>query len=175
MLIRFINLPSFPEEWRWSDVDDARRRSAYGFADKFWMKFVFPFGGYAAEEIMFGQHETGVSNDLKQATRRARNMAVRYGMAPEIGPVSFADVEDHSGYESFGVKGISEEYLKKIDAFVEKKQFENVFKNDVTLTSNKETLVAIAEKLLEVETLNREEFEAFFPLRPREISFRKKY
>lgn len=131
--------------------------------DKFLDEICVSLGGYAAEEIMFGQHETGVSNDLKQATRRARNMAVRYGMAPEIGPVSFADVEDHSGYESFGVKGISEEYLKKIDAFVEKTIRECLQKTMSLLTSNKETLVAIAEKLLEVETLNREEFEAFFP------------
>lgn len=128
--------------------------------DKFLDEICVLLGGYSAEEIMFGQHETGVSDDLKKATRKARSMAVRYGMAPEIGPVSFSDSEDHSGFESFGVKGVSEEYLKKIDEFVEKTIRECLKRSMSLLTQEKETMVIIAEKLLEVETLNREEFEA---------------
>lgn len=131
--------------------------------DKFLDEICMLLGGYSAEEIMFGQHETGVSDDLKKATQKARNMATRYGMAKELGPVSFADVEDHAGYEAFGAKGISEEYAKKIDEFVQKTVEECLKKSMTILRKNKKRMEEIAEKLLEVETLNREEFEAFFP------------
>ncbi len=131
--------------------------------DKFLDDICMLLGGYAAEEIIYGQHETGVSDDLKQATRKARSMATRYGMAPELGPVSFADTEDHAGYESFGVKNISEEYAQKIDEFVQKTTEDCLKKTIDTLQKHKKLLLEIGKKLLEVETLNKEEFEAFFP------------
>lgn len=141
--------------------------------DKFLDEICVLLGGYSAEEIMFGQHETGVSDDLKKATQKARSMATRYGMAKELGPVSFADVEDHAGYEAFGSKGISEEYAKKIDEFVQKTVEDCLKKSMDILKKNKKLMEEIAEELLKVETLNKEEFEAFFKKGKKKTSAKK--
>jgi cell division protease FtsH len=101
-------------------------------------------------------------------------MATRYGMAPEIGPMSFADAEDHAGFESFGVKNISEEYARKIDEYVEKTVKECLKRTTDTLTKNKKLLVEIAEELLKVETLNKDDFEAFLTGKKKEKSKKMK-
>jgi cell division protease FtsH len=142
--------------------------------NKFLDEICVLLGGYAAEEIIYGQHETGVSDDLKKATQKARSMATRYGMAPEIGPMSFADAEDHAGFESFGVKNISEEYARKIDEYVEKTVKECLKRTTDTLTKNKKLLVEIAEELLKVETLNKDDFEAFLTGKKKEKSKKMK-
>lgn len=142
--------------------------------DKFLDEICVLLGGYAAEEIIFGQHETGVSDDLKKATAKARSMATRYGMAPELGPVSFAEAEDHSGFEQFGVKNISEETARKIDAFTQKTIEGCLVKTTEVLIEKKDILLQISEKLLEVETLEKEGFEAFFGEKTPEEKKKKK-
>jgi cell division protease FtsH len=130
-------------------------------------------GGYAAEEIIFGQHETGVSDDLRKATQKARNMATRYGMAPELGAVSFAEAENHAGYESFGLKNISEEYAKKIDVFVQNTMESCLQKTMKVLKENKKLLITISETLLKMETLDKDEFRAFFKKKEEETEEKK--
>lgn len=120
-------------------------------------------GGFAAEEIIFGEHETGVSNDLQKATKLARDMATKYGMAPSLGPVSFSDPKDMAGFDQIGVKGISDSYAEKIDIFVQETIEKSLKRTVDLLKKHKKTLEEMADTLLEKETLNKEEFLAFFP------------
>ncbi len=130
-------------------------------------------GGYAAEVVIFGENETGVSDDLRRASHTARAMATRYGMS-DLGPVSYADAEDHAGYEYMGLKGISEEYSTKIDAFVQK-TLKDCLKRSVDMVEkNKDTLEAIVAELMKKETLDKDEFEAFFKDKKQASSTKKK-
>lgn len=45
-------------------------------------------GGYGTEEIVFGDVSTGPSNDLEVGTHLAREMVTKYGMSPDIGPLT---------------------------------------------------------------------------------------
>ncbi len=128
---------------------------------KFLDEICVALGGFAAEVVIFGENETGVSNDLRQATFLARSMATRYGMS-DLGPVSYADAEDHAGFEYMGLKGVSEEYATRIDAFVQKTMQECLQKSIEVVTLNRDILEAIVAELMKKETIDKKEFEAFF-------------
>lgn len=119
-------------------------------------------GGFATEEIFFGEHETGVANDLKVATNKIKSMITQYGMNEELGPVTYTTPEDHAGFEYLGTKGISEEYNKKIDEEVKKTMESCLKKTHSIIEDNKDLVKEIAENLLKVETLDKDEFEKFF-------------
>lgn len=129
---------------------------------KFLDEICVALGGYAVETIIYGENATGVSNDLKQATMLARAMATRFGMS-DLGPISFADSEDYAGFEYMGIKGISEDYTRQIDVFVQKTLRECLQKTTELLKKNRPILDAIVEELMKKETLDKKEFEAFFP------------
>jgi cell division protease FtsH len=118
-------------------------------------------GGYAAEKYIYNDVSIGASSDLRKATSMARSMATRYGMS-DLGPISFAESEDMAGYESFGVKNISDDYAKKIDDFVQKTVNDCLVTTMDVLKSNDKLLHDITEELLKKETLNKQEFIAFF-------------
>jgi cell division protease FtsH len=63
-------------------TDDRKLHSRKSFIDEIAMTL----GGYAAEEIVYGDITTGPSGDLQQATVKARDMVVRYGMSDKVGP-----------------------------------------------------------------------------------------
>lgn len=116
-------------------------------------------GGYIAEKMVFGDITTGASNDLQVLTALARNMVARYGMSDKMGPIAFAASAQRALFGE-GVEGEqSQEVAAAIDAEVKKiitgayKRAEDVMKK------HREALNAIAEKLVEVETIEREDFE----------------
>jgi len=111
-------------------------------------------GGYVAEEMIFDDLTTGPSNDLSVIADLARNMVARYGMSEKIGAVAFAT--DHSGQ---GNVSYSQEVAKQIDAEVSRIIDEAKQSARKVLTDHRKALDAIAMKLVEVETLEREEFE----------------
>ncbi len=117
-------------------------------------------GGYVAERLVFDDLTTGPSNDLQVLTGLARNMVTRFGMSDSIGPMA---LEGDGGRTMFG-RGIegtehSQEVAKKIDAEV-KHIIDTAYKTaqDI-LTKHRPALDAIAKKLIEVENLEREEYE----------------
>lgn len=128
---------------------------------KFLDEICVALGGYAAETIVYGETATGTSEDLRKASLLARSMATRYGMS-DLGPVSYADAEDHSGYEYLGLKGISEEFSRKVDEFVQRTVNECLQKSLETLTKYRQTMDDIVAELMQKETLDQKEFEAFF-------------
>lgn len=111
-------------------------------------------GGYVAEEMVFGDVTTGPSNDLAVLTALARDMVARYGMSSAIGPVAFSVERNYAGETTY-----SQDVAGKIDAEVTRIIEEARTRAKDVLTKHKNALDAIAEKLVEVETIEREEFE----------------
>jgi cell division protease FtsH len=110
-------------------------------------------GGFAAEEMIYGDITTGPSNDLAVVTALARDMVSRYGMSDVIGPVAFAT--DHS----YRNETYSQDIAAKIDAEVSRIIEDGKNRAREVLNTHKGALDAIALRLVEVETLEREEFE----------------
>jgi cell division protease FtsH len=120
-------------------------------------------GGYVAEEIFFGEMTTGASNDLQRAAKIARNMVMKYGMS-ELGPIAFAAENDEVFLgKTYGhVKNYSEASAAKIDAII-KELLDNAHKKTTEIVKkNKKLMIKISEDLLKKETLNAEEFTAYF-------------
>ena len=84
-------------------------------------------------------------------------MVKKFGMSDEIGPVVFTD----PGEQALS-KTHSEEFARMIDTEVQKLIKDAYVLTQKTLNDNIDLLHAISKALLEKETLNREEFEAFF-------------
>ena len=117
-------------------------------------------GGYATEKTIFNELTTGASNDLKVATNLARQLVTRYGMS-DLGPMTFGESHDmiFLGREISEQKNYSEAVAAKIDAEIAKfiqGGYETAL--DIIKKYHKQ-LKAITDRLLEVETIEREEFE----------------
>ena len=136
-------------------LEEKRLQSKKEFLDDIAMSL----GGYVAEEMMFGDITTGPSNDLQVATSLARAMVTRWGMSDEIGPVA---LESDGGRTMFGRGVEDKEYGEKtsevIDKEVSKIMNEAFRKAREILKEKKIVLDAIAKKLIEVETLEQEEY-----------------
>jgi cell division protease FtsH len=125
----------------------------------------YMLGGRIAEELVFDDITSGASNDIEQVTRLARNMVTRLGMSSEMGPRVYGQKEEmiFLGREISEQRDYSEAVAEQIDAEV-RKIVDNSYKlAKKLLTKYRKQLDAVAQKLLEVETLTREEFVAIFP------------
>lgn len=123
---------------------------------KYFEEICVLLGGLSAEKLVFGDTTSGVSNDLERASKIANAMVMKFGMSDELGPIVYFS----PGEESFS-KAHSEEFAKKIDHEVQtliKSAYETTKR---TLTENMDLMHTISLALLEKETLDREEFEAF--------------
>jgi cell division protease FtsH len=119
-------------------------------------------GGRMAEELIFGEVTTGASNDLDYVTRTARDMVTRYGMSPTMGPMTFGQKQElvFLGRELSEQRNYSEAVAKQIDAEVRRLVGEAYVRAREILQANLDRLHTVAKKLLEVETLDRPDFEA---------------
>ena len=126
---------------------------------------VFTLGGRAAEEIVFNDITSGASNDLERVTRMARSMVMRLGMSTEMGPMVYGQKEEliFLGREISEQRDYSEAVAEQIDQEVRRLVADAYDKARQLLTQYREKLDLIAQKLLEVETLSRDEFEELFP------------
>lgn len=125
----------------------------------------FTLGGRAAEELIFNDITSGASNDLERVTKMARSMVTRLGMSDELGPMVYGQKEEliFLGREISEQRDYSEAVAEIIDQEVRRLVSEAHQKARDILTSYREKLDAIAQRLMEVETLTREEFEDIFP------------
>ena len=125
---------------------------------------IMALGGRIAEKLFLDDISTGASADIHQATSTARDMVMRYGMSEKLGPISF-DSSDHSIFigRDFGTtKSYSEETAAVIDEEV-KAIFDKASKEcEAILSEHAEQLKAIAEYLLEHETIDAESFNYYF-------------
>ena len=122
-------------------------------------------GGRAAEELVFDDITSGASNDIEQVTRMARAMVTRMGMSAEMGTLVYGHKEEliFLGREISEQRDYSEAVAEQIDREV-RKIVEEAYKVAKGLVKKyRKQLDLVAKKLLEVESITREEFEKLFP------------
>jgi len=117
-------------------------------------------GGYVTEKMVFNDLSTGPSNDLQVVANLARDMVTKYGMSDLLGPVAFEGMggrtiggalSEDRGYSSQVAKSIDEEVSRIIEEGKEKAR--------TILTQHRAALDAISKRLVEVETMERDEYE----------------
>jgi cell division protease FtsH len=134
--------------------------TAMGTTRKYLDMITGALGGRAAEEIVFGDVTNGASSDLENVTRIARTMVTRWGMSAKLGPRVFGQKEElvFLGREIGEQRDYSESVAEQIDDEVHdivSKAYEHALK---VLRDNRDKLDAVAKRLMEVETIGREEF-----------------
>ncbi len=122
-------------------------------------------GGRAAEELVFDDITSGASNDLERVTRMARAMVTRLGMSSELGPMVYGQKEEliFLGREISEQRDYSEAVAQEIDKEVRSLVNDAYEKARAILIQYRDKLDEVAKRLLEVETISREEFESIFP------------
>jgi cell division protease FtsH len=122
-------------------------------------------GGRAAEELVFDDITSGASNDLERVTRIARTMVTRLGMSNKLGTLVYGQKEEliFLGREISEQRDYSESVAEEIDAEVRRLVSEAYERSRAILAEYRDKLDAVAARLLEVETISREEFERLFP------------
>ncbi len=117
-------------------------------------------GGHAAERTALEDISTGASSDIKRATELARAMVTKWGMSDAIGTMYVgSDQEVFVGMEFGQSREFSEQTAATIDAEI-KRLIDICYERACQLlTENRDKLTAVAEALLERDTLNRAEFE----------------
>ncbi len=131
----------------------------------------FMLGGRAAEELVFNDITSGASNDLDRVTKIARSMVMRMGMSDSLGPMVYGKKEEliFLGREISEQRDYSESVAETIDHEVSQLVHEAYDRAKDLLTKYRAELYAIADRLIEVETIDREEFEQLFkePVQPK--------
>ena len=126
-------------------------------------RIIVMLGGRVAEELTMDDISTGASSDIQRATDIARQMVTKYGMSEAIGPVSYDDGgEVFIGRDFAHSKAYSEKTAADIDAEVKHIMTLQYRKTEQILTENMAVLTRVAEKLLEKETIDGQEFEECF-------------
>jgi cell division protease FtsH len=138
-------------------LEDRKMQSKKEFLDD----IAVSLGGYVVEKMMFNDVTTGPSNDLQVSTALARDMVTKYGMSEKIGVLA---LENSGGRAMFG-KGVeenvfSEKLSSDVDSEVARIMDEGYKKAQEIVTTHKGALDAIAKRLIEVETIEREEYES---------------
>ncbi|WP_017303138.1 ATP-dependent zinc metalloprotease FtsH3 [Spirulina subsalsa] len=120
-------------------------------------------GGRIAEELIFGEEEvtTGASNDLQQVARVARQMVTRFGMSDRLGPVALGRQQGNVflGREIASDRDFSDETAAAIDEEVRKLVDQAYSRAKDVLSSNRHILDALADMLVEKETVDAEELQ----------------
>jgi cell division protease FtsH len=148
--------------YMWSVPDEDREMVS---RNKLLDDMTMALGGRAAEELIFDDVTAGASNDMQKVTQWARNMVMRLGMSEKLGTRVYGqkeeliflgrEISEQRDYSESVAETIDEEVLSLVNQAYERAK-------DILRTYS-DKLEAIAQKLIEVETLNREEFEELFP------------
>jgi len=119
-------------------------------------------GGRAAEEVILGSFTTGASNDLERVTERARKMVCEWGMSEELGPLTFGKKEEQIfiGREIAQHQDYSEGTAVQIDQAVKNLVLKCYARAKAIVEEQRESLILLAEALLEYETLDAQEIVA---------------
>ncbi len=125
-------------------------------------------GGRAAEELVFQQQTTGAGDDLEKATEMARKMVCEWGMSDKMGPLTFGKVEEHIflGREMSRAKDYSEDTAILIDSEIKRFVTEAAARARQMIEANLTKLHALAQALLERESLDGEEIARILRVPP---------
>ncbi len=136
-------------------------KESYQSRAEMFADIVVSLGGRVAEKLIMDDISTGASGDIQNATRTARSMVTVYGFSDRLGPISFEDA-GHSIFigRDFGTtKSYSEETAAIIDEEVKRIFDEAGRKCEEILKEHQDLLVAVAEYLLEHESMEGEDFK----------------
>lgn len=116
-------------------------------------------GGRAAELTVFNEETAGASSDIDRATRIARAMVIEYGMS-KLGPMYFGPQYETSRYNRAYSEPnkISDKLQEKVDAQIQSIVEEAKKRSQEILTKYRKQMDKVADKLLEIETLDGDEF-----------------
>ncbi len=132
-------------------------------------RIAMAMGGRIAEEVQFGQLTTGAADDFRKATQLARSMVTEWGMSKSLGPLAYGDKEESPLFQ-FGPAAKTQEYSDETAREIDKEvrsiidaQYERA---KAIILEHREKLDAIAEALLERETLDTADLDAIMEDRP---------
>ena len=130
--------------------------------EKFREQLVALLGGRVAEEIRFGDITTGASNDLERVTGMAKAMVTQWGMSEKLGPIRYGEREEMMflNRQFSEHRNYSDKVAQEIDEEVSRLVEEAHVRCHQLLSENWDAMVRVADRLLEVETINAAEFEA---------------
>jgi len=122
------------------------------------------YGGRVAEELIFGADKvtTGASNDIERATKMARNMATKWGLSDELGPIAYAEDEGEVflGRSVSQHKNVSDETTRRIDEVVRAILDKAYARSTRILTENLDKLHTMAKLLMQYETIDAPQIDA---------------
>ncbi|MEK7176003.1 MAG: ATP-dependent zinc metalloprotease FtsH [Patescibacteria group bacterium] len=137
-------------------LEDRKLQSKKEFLDD----IAVALGGYVVEKMIYNDITTGPSNDLQVATALARDMVTKYGMSDKMGPIA---LENAGGKPLFGMGVGDKEYSERVGADIDEEvsriMNEAMKKVEKIIKDYRKTLNAIAERLIEIETIEQKEFE----------------
>ncbi|OHA58988.1 MAG: cell division protein FtsH [Candidatus Vogelbacteria bacterium RIFOXYD1_FULL_44_32] len=137
-------------------IEDKKLNSKNEFLDD----IAVSLGGYAVEQMIFGDITTGASNDIQVATSLARAMVTRYGMSEKVGPIDFGvGTVSHIGEVPLAEKSASEATWAIIDEEVSALMKNGLARAQEVLTNYRAALDSLSKELVRTETLERAEFE----------------
>lgn len=135
-------------------------------------------GGYVAEKMIFGDVTTGPSSDLQVASRLARAMVTKWGMSDKIGPIALEGHDSEVMFgRGFGEKEYSQEMNMTIDSEVKKIIDDSLHVAEKVLSEKRQVLDAIAEALIEKESLEQKEYNELikkFGIEPKTLPEKEK-
>ena len=135
----------------------------YGTKIKMQEQIIHLLGGRVAEKLTLDDISTGASNDIMRATELARDMVTKYGFSEKLGPVCYsASDEVFLGNDYHSRKNYSEEVAAEIDEEIRRIVEEGFAEAERILTENIDKLHTVAAALLEIETLDGQQFEALY-------------
>jgi cell division protease FtsH len=130
---------------------------SYHRREEFFADIAVALGGYLAEKLKFGDITTGSSNDLQKATQMAEGVVKRFGMSEEFGPIN---LDFDYGRQTYEQHRYSEETLRKIDTAIQRIIRESYEKGEQILRDNWDKFEILAQELMVIETVERDEFES---------------
>ncbi len=125
-------------------------------------EIVMLLGGRIAESLCGKDISTGASNDIERATKLARDMVVKYGMSPELGPIMYGNSNDEVflGRDYGHVDNCSEAVNSRIDHEIHRIVTEAYDRGETMLKENIGKLHAVAKELFEKEKISGDEFRS---------------
>jgi len=125
-------------------------------------------GGRTAEELIFSDPTTGASNDIEKATTLARRMVMEWGMSDRLGPLQYGKPEGEVFLGRDYTRGneVSDDLAAAIDEEIRKLITQAHEEARQILSTHRDALDAIADALLDQETLDSDEVAAIFIVVP---------
>ncbi len=135
----------------------------YGTKDTMREQIIHLLGGRVAEKLTLDDISTGASNDISRATEIARDMVTKYGFSERLGPVNYSSSDEVFLGKDFSTRqNYSEEVASEIDDEIRIIIEECFVECEKILSTHIDKLHMVAQALLEVETLDGEQFEQLY-------------